>query len=333
VEETPQVANEPDLPQIKDEIMTPRPLTEAGDTTADESVAGRRHPRHAKRKREDTSPTPIQTPVGNQQSFFETTPAARPIEPPTEVLWTRAFNKVSASAMEQIIHHRFASMFATAIRERDAPGYNKVILQPQDLKRIKSAISAGNRAAVQAAAALPGGDPNTSSVWLPVNENLLPPNAIINSGQLDREFAHMFSNAIMYNPDPGHGPGPAFLVRDEGSQGDDQEGGGAHGHDTLGYKVDEFGVVNDARAMYWEVEKLLSELRSAEVRRTGGEKTGATTGTSTRQASVAQREASQAGDDGPSHNFNGGDDGDEHTATEAETGAGNTAKRRRTTRG
>jgi len=254
-------------------------------------------------------------------------------EAPTEVLWTRQFNKISGSAMEQIIHHRFANMFAQPVREKDAPGYTKVILQPQDLKSIKAAINAGNRVATQAAAALPGGDPNTSSVWLPLSEGLVPPKGIINSGQLEGEFAHMFANAIMYNPDHGHGPGPSFFVRGEEDQGDEQDGGGAYGHDALGYKVDEFGVVNDTRAMHYEVEKLLSELRSAEVRRTGGGRAGAMTGTSTRQASVAQGEASQARDDGGNNVNNGGNDADEHTATEAETSVGNVAKRRRTTRG
>ncbi|KAK0639140.1 hypothetical protein B0T16DRAFT_237204 [Cercophora newfieldiana] len=333
VEEPSQPENEPETTKIKDEVTTPRPLTETGDTTADESVAGRKQaPRHAKRKREELSPTPVQTPVGNRQ-FFESTSAAQPAAAPTEVLWTRQFNKVCGSAMEQIIHHRFANMFAAPIREKDAPGYHKVILQPQDLKSIKAAINAGNRAATQAAAALPGGDPNTSSVRLPISEGLMPPKGIINSGQLEREFAHMFANAIMYNPDHGHGPGPSFLVRDEEAQGDEQEGGGAHGHDPLGYKVDEFGVVNDTRAMHSEVEKLLSELRSAEDRRTGGGRTGATTGTSTRQASVAQRDASQAGDEGGNNVNNGGDDVDEHTATEVDTPVGNVSKRRRTTRG
>jgi hypothetical protein len=331
-EEAPQPPTEAEPTRIKDEVTTPRLLTETGDTTADESVAGRRQaPRHAKRKREELSPSPAQTPAGNQ-AFFEPTSAARVAEAPTEVLWTRQFNKVSGSAMEQIIHHRFANMFAQPVREKDAPGYNKVILQPQDLKSIKAAINAGNRVATQAAAGLPGGDPNTSSVLLPLSEGLVPPKGIINSGQLEREFAHMFANAIMYNPDHGHGPGPSFLVRGEETQGDEQEGGGAHGHDALGYKVDEFGVVNDTRAMYCEVEKLLSELRSAEVRRTGGGRTGAMTGTSTRQASVAQQEASQARDEGGNNVNNGGND-DEHTATEADTPVGNVAKRRRTTRG
>lgn len=329
--EVHQPAKDVESTTIKDEVTTPQPLTEAGDTTADESVTGRRHaPRHGKRKREELTPTPVQTPTRDQPSFFETETPTEPVEQaPTEILWTRSFNRVCGSAIEQIIHHRFANMFAAPIREKDAPGYHKVILQPQDLKSIKAAISVGNRTAAQAAAALPGGDPNTSSVWLPISEALLPPKVIINSGQLDRELAHMFANAIMYNPDSAHGPGPEFLVGTDESQGDGQEGGPQEG--ALGYKVDEFGVVNDARAMFTEVDKLLSELRSAEVRRTGGGRTGATTGTSTRQASVAQREASHAGDDGAMGNHNNnGDDADEQTATEAET---STAKRRRTTRG
>lgn len=315
---------------IKNEVTTPQPLTEAGDTTADESVTSRRYaPRHGKRKHEELTPTPVQTPSRDQQSLFETETPTEPVErAPTEILWTRGFNRVCGSAIEQIIHHRFANMFAAPIRERDAPGYHKVILQPQDLKSIKAAISVGNRTASQAAAALPGGDPNTSSVWLPISEALLPPKVIINSGQLDRELAHMFANAIMYNPDSAHGPGPEFLVGTDESLGDGQEGGPQEG--ALGYKVDEFGVVNDARAMFTEVDKLLSELRSAEVRRTGGAKAGAATGTSTRQASVAQREASHAGDDSTAINHNNGDDADEQTTTEAEP---STAKRRRTTRG
>ncbi|KAH8900883.1 hypothetical protein GQ53DRAFT_612353, partial [Thozetella sp. PMI_491] len=188
-----------------------------------------------------------------------------PALPPTEVLWTRAFNKVSGSAMEQIVHHRSANMFAHPIREKDAPGYSKVILRPQDLKSIRAAINHGNKAASQAAAALPGGDPGTSTVRLPISEELVPPRGIINSSQLDRELAHMFSNAIMYNPDPFHGPGPTFLRRDD--EDDSDAADGAAGENALGYKVDEFGVVKDARAMFVEVEKLVSELRSAEIQR------------------------------------------------------------------
>ncbi|KAL2149766.1 hypothetical protein VTH82DRAFT_8418 [Thermothelomyces myriococcoides] len=276
--------------QVKQEASTPGLSTEAGDTTADESVSGRPPPptRSTKRKREDLTPTPAQTPRADQQQDAPqdspTTSTTATAEGPRYVLWTRSFNKVCGSAMEQIIHHRFANMFVAPIREKDAPGYHKVVKQPQDLKTIRAAINHGNRLAAQAAASLPDGDPGTSSVWLPRTEDLVPPKSIINSSQLDRELAHMFANAVMYNPDPHHGPGPAFLRGEEddddgedgpgGGGGDGGGGGGggsghSHAQDSgvLGYKVDEFGVVNDARAMYVEVEKLISELRSAEVRR------------------------------------------------------------------
>lgn len=347
VGEAPEPENEPETEsaKVKDEVTTPRPLTETGDTTADESVTGRRQvTRLAKRKREELSPSPVQTPVQTpmQSDATRLQPASprhaeEALEPAQsqKVLWTRAFNKVCGSAMEQIIHHRSANMFAAPIRERDAPGYHKVVIQPQDLKSIKAAINAGNKAAAQAAAALPGGDPNTSSVWLPSTEALMPPKSIINSGQLDRELAHMFANAIMYNPDAGHGPGPTFMCEDDEAQGEGQDGGALD--NGLGYKVDEFGVVNDARNMFGEVDKLLSELRSAEVRRTGGGRHmlghGLATGSSTRQASVARGEASMSMERDNHHHHNG-DEADEQTATEAETSVvGNPVKRRRTTRG
>lgn len=158
--------------------------------------------------------------------------------------------------------HRDANLFAHQIRERDAPGYRGIVLQPQDLKSIRAAINHGNRTAAAAAASLPGGDPGTSSVWLPISEELVPPRGIINSAQLDRELAHMFSNAIMYNPDPNRGPGPSFMRSDEEVDAEDGE------DDTvLGYKVDENRIVNDARAMFVEVQKLLSDMRNAEIQR------------------------------------------------------------------
>ncbi|KAK3304725.1 uncharacterized protein B0T15DRAFT_512843 [Chaetomium strumarium] len=341
-------------PRVKDEATTPRPSTETGDTTADESVTGQPQPlRATKRKRDDLTPTPARTPAASHMR--EASPEGSPSPGgPKLVLWTRSFNKVCGSAMEQIIHHRSANMFAAPIREKDAPGYNKVIKQPQDLKSIRAAINHGNRAAAQAAAALPdGGDPGTSSVWLPRTEDLVPPRSIINSSQLDRELAHMFANAIMYNPDPHHGPGPAFLRRDDGAD-EEAEGAGHHHHhqdnnnnnnnnssssSSLGYKVDEFGVVNDARAMFVEVEKLLSELRSAEVRR-NVPPAGAATGTSTRQASVVggvtaagSESVRDDGDVAAAAEEEGAAADDEQQQHEDGVGGGGAVKRRRVARG
>jgi len=331
---------EPDSTKVKDEVTTPKPSTEAGDTTADESVASRRH--HStrnknKRKREDLSPSPAEeTPAAEDEHHSSPRPPSA-TQTPGKVMWTRSFNKVSGSAMEQIVHHRSANMFAAPIRERDAPGYTKVILQPQDLKSIRNAINHGNRAAAHAAAALPDGDPGTSSVWLPIGEELIPPKGIINSSQLDCELAHMFSNAIMYNPDPWHGTGPTFMREQEPKAGDLPDGGAHHPDGTLGYKVDEYAVVNDARAMYHEVDKLLTELRAAEDKRGGGNRPGGiggglATGTSTRQASVAGGHGGEGGGAG-ARDESVDMDVDEHwQPTETET-VGSSVKRRRTARG
>lgn len=273
-------AKEPEpATSVKNEVDTPRATMDTGDPTADESVAGKRQAaRQAKRKRDELSPTPAATPAeatpngnatpANEKSQRETLATASATPPDAhKVLWSRGFHKVSASAMEQIVRHRSANMFAAPIREKDAPGYHKVILQPQDLKSIRAAIAHGNRSATQAAAALPGGDPGHMLVWLPQMEELVPPRGIINTAQLDRELAHMFSNAIMYNPDRWHGPGSSFLAeREERTDDNNQAGGHGHGHpgDVLGYKVDEFGVVKDARAMFSEADSLLADLRVAE---------------------------------------------------------------------
>ena len=245
--------------KIKKEAMTPRAHDDAGDTTADESVHGRTHmatpgsvsSRLAKRKR--------------QESPHESTP------PLSHVLWTRGFTKVSSSALDQISSHRDANMFATGVREKDAPNYRQIVLQPQDITSIRSAIKQGNKAAIQAASSLPGGDPGAASVWLPFSEDLVPPKGIINSAQLERELVHMFCNAIMYHTDPDRGPGASFMKR---SQDEEEE--------VVGYHVDENGVVKNTRSMFVEVEKLLGDLRSAEKERGVPPPLSAT-----RQASVA----------------------------------------------
>ncbi|KAK3320542.1 hypothetical protein B0T19DRAFT_477793 [Cercophora scortea] len=333
VEEAPQLTKDIVLTKVKDEVTTPQPPTETGDTTADESITGRRQlKRRAKRKREESSPTPAETPVDGQMPPL---PAMLPKQPtvPNGVMWTRAFNKVSGSAMEQIVHHRSANMFAAPIRDKDAPGYDKVILQPQDLKSIRAAINHGNRAAAQLAAALPGGDPGTSSVRLPLSEELVPPKGIINSWQLDRELAHMFANAIMYNPEHLYGLPLEFEQATEDARlaqlaGEEQLA--EHEDHLLGYKVDEFGVVNDARAMFHEVDKLLTELRSAEIQRGSGP--NPLMGTSTRQTSVTGGGMGEYSFTMRDEAGSAVDDADDQTATEAEA-VGNASKRRRTARG
>lgn len=264
----------PDIPRnrIKEEEATPRVSEDGGDTTADESVQGRvQQPTTStvhKRKREDS-------PIDRE-----------PPGPPTHVLWTRSFNKVSASALEQVISHRHANMFAHAVKEREAPGYRNIVLQPQDLNNIRRAINQGHKAATVAATTLSDVDPNAGSIWLPISVELVPPRGIINIAQLEREIVHMFANAIMYAPDPNRGFGPSFLRERGDSSVDDNE-------DVLGYEVDEDAIVKDTRSMFVEVEKLLSDLRN-EVARNAPPPVG---GPGSRSMSLMGGEASAAEDE------------------------------------
>jgi len=193
-------------------------------------------------------------------------------------------------------------MFATAVRERDAPNYRQIVLQPQNITSIRSAIKQGNKAAVQAASSLPNGDPGATSVWLPISEDLTPPKGIINSAQLERELVHMFCNAIMYNPDPDRGVGQRFLRR---TQEEEEE--------AFGYRMDENGVVRNTQSMFIEVEKLLGELRAAEKDRTGPPPLS-----TPRPASVATPADDTAEEE-------------DELAADGEATSGTTAKRRRTT--
>jgi hypothetical protein len=226
---------------VKEEVATPVGVVDdAGDTTADELP---RHPKpNTKRKRAsslDPEPEPGSHPIAT---------------PPTHVLWTRAFPKISASALEAITGHKNASTFAAPVKERDAPGYKTLILRPQDLKSIRSAINAGYKAASAMAPA--DTNPNASSVWLSIHDDIVPPKGIVNYSQLEKELMRMFANAVMFNADPDRG----FGRRWRGA------GRGSGGEDSLGYEIDEDGVVKDTKHMFADVEKIISSLRSAERR-------------------------------------------------------------------
>ncbi|OTB04195.1 hypothetical protein M426DRAFT_321052 [Hypoxylon sp. CI-4A] len=285
-EETPA---EPDLSKstIKNEEATPQALEDIGDAAGENSSSqvqsGPSQSSH-KRKRQDSPPN------------------RAPPAPATHVLWTRSFNKISQSALDQIISHRHANMFAHPVKPRTAPGYFEIVLRPQDLKGIQKAITAGSKAAAAAVATMPDVDSNATNVWIPISVDLVPPRGIINIAQLERELVHMFANAIMYNPDPYRGFGPSFLRSNQRAGLEDD------GEDYRGYEVDENGVVKDTRSMFGEVEKLLSDLRN-EVERNAPPPTGVPPSAS-RSMSVAGGEANTTEDD------------DEH--------AGDSSKRRKT---
>ncbi|KAE9376231.1 hypothetical protein N431DRAFT_333626 [Stipitochalara longipes BDJ] len=228
---------------VKEEVATPVGIDDAGDTTADESSTIPRmpsrsgpSPRHST-KRKRASSIPIE---------------ARSTGPSGHVMWTKAFPKISASALESISGHRNASIFAAPVKDRDAPGYTNIILRPQDLKTIRNAITQGSRAAI--AAAPDDANPNASNIWLPISEDLIPPKGIINYAQLEKELMRMFANAVMFNADPDRGFGKSW------------QGIGKGKGEIVGYEIDEDRVIKDTRAMFTDVEKVVGSLRSAERR-------------------------------------------------------------------
>jgi hypothetical protein len=230
---------------VKQEAATPRigedigeMVTEEGSKSLRSSTIAASPRRPLKRKRQESVPR-------------------EPSGPPTHVLWTRNFPKISASALERIGAHRSASTFAQPIKERDAPGYSNVILRPQDLKSIRVAINAGYKAGLAIASTM--GDQGQASMLLPISEELIPPKGIVNNAQLEKELMHIFSNAIMFNHDPRRSLGRAF----EAAPSIEENAG------TENYQVDENQLVNDTRAMFTDVEKIVGEMRSAERQQEG----------------------------------------------------------------
>lgn len=165
---------------------------------------------------------------------------AEPDEPPsrpTTVTATRNFAKMSQVIMNDINSHKHGSRFLLPVRDKDAEGYSEIIKQPQNLKSIRAAIVAGGRAISAATASQdsPSATPSTSTkhadgsttVELERTEDLIPPKAIVNGAQLEKEVMRMFANAVMFNP------------------GED-------------------GMVADTREMFEDVEAKIREWRGAE---------------------------------------------------------------------
>ncbi|KAI9839445.1 MAG: hypothetical protein M1819_002070 [Sarea resinae] len=253
--------------------------TEMTETSTDErGQPSWRRRRGSTRTREPLEPA---RPNKRKRSAHSTPDAHEPINVnipnrPRHVLCTRNFPRTSATIMNDVTAHKHASMFANPVKEKDAPGYRDLIYRPQDLKSIKTAIAAGGRAVTAAVsqaetplenAASPGlmqgsSTPSTSknaAVWIPATSDVVPPKGIVNSAQLEKELMRMFANAVMFNPDPDRGLGPAFHVDQEDSEAEEDTGGPAE-H----YEEEEGRVVKDTREMFETVERSVEHWRSAE---------------------------------------------------------------------
>lgn len=172
-----------------------------------------------KRKRHGREPTPEET---EDRSH---TPGL-----PKTVVAPRQFTSMCRPVMDVISSHKHASIFTTAVRAKDAEGYYEIIKRPTDLKTIQKGIAAGTKQVAAAASGdTPIGSPGGGGavVELPMTIDNIPPKAILNSGQLEKEIMRMFVNASMFNPG-------------------------------------EEGVVEDARDMFESVQQTLSAWRSIE---------------------------------------------------------------------
>jgi hypothetical protein len=149
---------------------------------------------------------------------------------PQTVVAPRHFPRMCAPLMNDIGSHKYASTFTTAVKAKDAEGYYEIIKRPTDLKTIQKAIAAGAKQVTAAASGdTPAGSPGGGGgvVELPATGDNVPPKAIVNASQLEKELMRMFANAVMFN-------------------------------------TGEDGVVEDARAMSEGVQRSVSSWRSVE---------------------------------------------------------------------
>ena len=188
-------------------------------------------------------------------------------DPNQYVLCARNFPRTSNPIINDVTTHKHASIFTKPLTERDAPGYRDLIYRPQDLKSIKSSITQGSKAVSAASEAVStpaadgespvptAGTPSKNAVlMLQKTEDVIPPKAIVNSAQLEKELIRVFANAVMYNPTPQRGFGPTFpMISDSGSRAS-----------TEVPEADEGGIVNDAMEMFDDVEKAVTRWRDAE---------------------------------------------------------------------
>jgi hypothetical protein len=211
-----------------------------------------------KRKRaRSATPIPSSEPHIAESSDHEN--AGRAYGPPlkNKVQAHRNFARISNVIINDITQHKHAGPFQKPVREKDAEGYTTIIKRPQDLKSIKAAITFGSRAINAATASLdsPATTPSTSTsaslVLLDKTADLIPPKAIVNSSQLEKEVMRMFANAVMFNPGNTEGmvldaremaddieakvrdwrqvEGAAANVRANNTEKDDEEDGGVGG--------------------------------------------------------------------------------------------------------
>ncbi|RDW90393.1 uncharacterized protein DSM5745_02168 [Aspergillus mulundensis] len=247
--------------KIKREV--PSTPAGVGSVGPERSSTSQKVPRGRPKRKRDEASEPEPQPRPQPQPELSQINHADSDQSAPFVLCARNFRGTGTPIMNDVLTHKHASMFAKPLTEREAPGYRDLIYRPQDLKSIKSSISQGSKAlaAVTEAANTPVADgespvPSRSAIlMLPKTEDVIPPKAIVNSAQLEKELIRMFTNAVMYNPIPQRGFGPAFPMAPDGGSG----------RRRYASEPDEGGIVKDTIEMFEDVEQAVTTWRSAEI--------------------------------------------------------------------
>lgn len=197
---------------IKAEPFTPANALEDTDSPIGPSATSKSGPMTRKR-RGTLQAAPLSPPKRKRQE----SPAATVDEgddrstPPArsdKVLATRNFVKTCSALLMDINSNKNAERFNKPA-EKEVPGYSEIVYMPQDLRSIRTAITAGTRAVAAAIASAdsPAATPTASSsrggpatVELDRTIDVIPPKAIVNGAQLEKELMRMFANAFMFNP-------------------------------------------------------------------------------------------------------------------------------------
>ena len=229
----------------------------------------------SKRKREDTTDSSSPLPTPRLQSF-RPAPRSEP-QDPTKIIISKNFARVAATILQDVTAHKVAGIFSKPLSKRDAPDYDELIYRPADLSSIRKAVNKGSRAANAIIDGMSEDEQEsakgaTASTWVvQKSDELIPPEGIVNSSQLEMELVRMFANAIMFNPLPAseRGFGPAIGLTSDGVEteedDDDELADDEDVKKSYGYAdSEEGGIIHDARDMFESVVKAVESWRSVE---------------------------------------------------------------------
>lgn len=217
--------------KVKHEPSTPASGVQDDDPTADTSSAPGTRLTRARRGTLQSQATTTDRRI-RQASQHKADEELQPsyIPPRNDIVYAaKSFPKSARNLLENIGNHKHAGPFQKPVQDKDVEGYKDIIRRPQDLQSIKRAITAGKEAVSSAAAAAAAATAAASPAATPVKDgattlglektiDLIPPKAIVNPTQLEKEIMRMFANAVMFNP--GHDG----IVADAREMAEDVEG-------------------------------------------------------------------------------------------------------------